>query len=93
QGRKRWRVYSPPPPSARPKADPLARGKGNDVLSLEELQSYGPPLLDVVVAPGQMLYVPTGFPHTTDTVTRIELEESGEAASPSVHLTMGVDSH
>ncbi|CAN0345300.1 unnamed protein product, partial [Discosporangium mesarthrocarpum] len=40
-----------------------------------------------------MLYVPTGFPHTTDTVTRIELEESGEAASPSVHLTMGVDSH
>ncbi|CAN0198219.1 unnamed protein product, partial [Ectocarpus fasciculatus] len=34
QGRKRWRVFPPPPTQAKPKADPMARGKGADVLSL-----------------------------------------------------------
>ena len=27
QGRKRWRVYAPPPPSRMPRVDPYARGK------------------------------------------------------------------
>lgn len=36
----------------------------------------------------QFLYVPTGFPHTTDTVTGIS-----DDSDPSVHLTVGVDTH
>ena len=54
-GAKRWRVYEPPSPSRSPGADPLARGKGSDVLSFDEL---GPPVLEVVLEPGDALYVP-----------------------------------
>ena len=86
QGCKHWRIFSPPSPSKTPKADPYARGKGNDVLLLEEL---GEPLLDLVLSPGQMLYIPSGFPHTTDTLEG-PCQDSTEA---SVHLTVGVDTH
>ncbi|CAM9351130.1 unnamed protein product [Pylaiella littoralis] len=91
QGRKRWRVFSPPPPQAKPKADPMARGKGADVLSLDEVVGEGKEgaLVDVVLEPGQFLYVPAGFPHTTDTVTGM----SDGDTDPSVHLTVGVDTH
>ncbi|CAN0324364.1 unnamed protein product, partial [Ectocarpus sp. 13 AM-2016] len=56
QGRKRWRVFPPPPPQAKPKADPMARGKGADVLSLDEMIGDGKPgaLVDVVLEPGQV---------------------------------------
>jgi hypothetical protein len=54
QGRKHWRIFSPPAPSLQPKADPYTRGKAKDVLKMEEL---GPPLLDAVLEPGQLLYV------------------------------------
>lgn len=57
QGRKRWRVFAPPPPSLRPNADPMARGKGADVLSLDELVGQGREeeiLLDIVLEPGQV---------------------------------------
>ena len=37
-------------------------GKSKDTLELSELSA---PLLDVVMSPGQILYVPAGFPHTT----------------------------
>lgn len=59
-------------------------GKGLDVLSFAELD---PPLLDLVLGPGQVLYVPAGYPHTTDTLVAAELAHSG----PSLHLTIGVD--
>ena len=68
-GAKRWRVYEPPAPALKPAADPLARGKALDALSFEEL---GPPLIDTVLTPGQVLYVPAGVPHTTDTVRSLE---------------------
>lgn len=84
QGQKHWRVYSPPPPSRMPRADPFARGKGTDHLSLSELDA---PLLDVVLSPGQVLYIPAGFPHTTDTIYGIT------DGDPSVHLTVGIDTH
>jgi len=85
QGRKRWRVYSPPAPGKKAHVDPFARGKDADNLSLSEL---GTPLVDMVLGPGQMLYMPAGFPHTTDTVVGM----TGEKDS-SVHLTLGVDTH
>ena len=38
-----------------------------------------------------VLYVPAGFPHTTDT---INTAEAGDAADDdSVHLTIGLDTH
>ena len=87
-GAKRWRVFEPPAPAAKPNADPLARGKAHDSLEMSEL---GEPLLDCVLSPGQVLYVPAGFPHTTDTVNTAE---AGEAAGEdSVHLTIGIDTH
>lgn len=89
QGSKRWRVYAPPP-RAKGK-DPLSRGKAGDVLSFNEL---GEPLIDTVIQPGDVLYLPTGFPHATDTVTSsidgVDIPLSGD---PSVHLTMGLDTH
>lgn len=86
QGKKHWRVFNPPAPAAMPKADPYTRGKSKDVLKLEELEA---PLIDTVLEPGQMLYVPAGFPHTTDTLP----EYCGDGADPSVHLTIGIDTH
>jgi len=87
-GAKRWRVFGPPSPSKKPLADPLARGKAHDALALSEL---GEPLIDTVLAPGQLLYVPAGFPHTTDTCNT---GEAGAAADEdSVHLTIGLDTH
>jgi hypothetical protein len=86
QGRKHWRVFKPPAPGAMPKADPYTRGKAKDVLKLEELEA---PIIDTVLEPGQMLYVPGGFPHTTDTLS----ENCGDSSDPSVHLTIGIDTH
>jgi hypothetical protein len=70
-------------------ADPLARGKAHDSLEMSEL---GEPLLDCVLAPGHVLYVPAGFPHTTDTVNTADAGAEA-AASDSVHLTIGIDTH
>ena len=92
QGAKRWRVYAPP--NRKPGVDPLNRGKIGDVLSIEE--ELGQPLIDAVVRRGDVLYVPTGFPHTTDTVTAVddgmELGKENVFDETSVHLTMGLDS-
>ena len=85
QGKKHWRVFSPPPPARMPRADPLARGKGMDQLSIHELD---PPVIDTVLSPGNILYIPAGYPHTTDTIEGIS-----EDSDPSVHLTVGVDTH
>lgn len=62
-GYKHWRVYRPPPVSRMPRADPYSRGKGKDILSLSELSEE--PLIDTTLGPGQLLYVPAGYPHTT----------------------------
>ena len=92
QGAKRWRVYAPP--KRKSGVDPLNRGKNGDVLSIEE--ELGQPLIDAVVQRGDVLYVPTGFPHTTDTVTAVddgtELGKENVFDETSVHLTMGLDS-
>ena len=85
-GSKHWRVYNPPKPSSAPHADPFARGKGDDVLKLSELDE---PLIDTRLEPGDVLYVPAGFPHTTHT----EADPESDSESDSVHLTLGVDTH
>lgn len=99
-GRKRWRVYSPPPPAKTPQRDPFCRGKGDDpiVPIAEDL------LIDTVLEPGHVLYVPAAFPHETDTLDA-DVEGGFEYTGPSapatedsisqaaVHLTLGVDTH
>lgn len=86
QGYKHWRIYAPSDPSKTPKTDPYARGKGPDKLDLEELAK---PLIDIVLEPGQVLYIPAGFPHTTDTLEG----RCKDSEDPSVHLTIGIDTH
>ena len=82
-GRKHWRVWRPPAPRTRPERDPLARDKGLDVHALDEL---GEPVIDATLQPGEVLYVPAGWPHTTDTL-------DCATDDPSIHLTLGVDTH
>jgi len=92
QGKKRWRVYSPPDPAMKPSADMYARGKGDDNLplySLEEGQYGCKKLLDVTLEAGDILFIPAAFPHTTDTVS--DLEDVPENAS--IHLTFNFDTH
>lgn len=91
QGKKHWRVYSPPDPTLKPNADVYARGKGDDVLSLYSLEDVGcEKLLDVTLEPGDVLFIPAAYPHTTDTVTDL-VENIPE--NTSIHLTFNFDTH
>lgn len=72
EGRKRWRVWKPVARTERP----LKRGPAIAQPSVAEL---GTPIVDRVVAAGDALIVPRGFPHAAETV-----EEH------SVHLTIGL---
>jgi hypothetical protein len=91
QGVKRWRVFAPPEPAAKPTVDPYARGKAADRLELTEL---GPALLELELSPGDALYIPAGYPHTTSTPDGGGAAGGARAAAePSVHLTLNIDSH
>jgi len=96
EGAKRWRVFTPPTDGdVKPNADPFARGKGEDSLPLHTLLEgkegrLGTELLmDVVTREGDILFIPAGFPHTTDTV-----EDTDDADyDTSIHLTFNIDTH
>ncbi|KAJ1451587.1 cupin superfamily protein-domain-containing protein [Pelagophyceae sp. CCMP2097] len=90
EGNKRWRVY--PPAKLAVGTEPLARGKGEDLLAWAELAE---PLIDCVLRPGDVLYIPAGFPHATETVSCYEDTAPAETDLPraSLHLTLGVDTH
>ena len=72
-GTKRWRIHEPVLP------DPLERqpwgGRADEVGAVAQ----GPPALDVVLAPGDALYLPRGWLHSA--------EAQGHR---SLHLTFGV---
>jgi len=88
-GKKHWRVYSPPDPAMKPGADMYARGKGEDNLPLymlEEAEFGCRKLVDVTLEEGDVLFVPAGFPHTTDTVNIGE-----ESDKASIHITFNFD--
>ena len=91
QGAKRWRVYAPP--LRKKGVDPLNRGKNGDTVDI--MEELGEPLIDAVVRKGDVLYVPQGFPHTTDTVSATGMQSNDENVfdETSVHLTMGLDSN
>jgi len=79
----------------KPYADPFARGKGEDSLPLHTLlEGKGGRLgselvMDVVTREGDVLFIPAGFPHTTDTVE----ETSDIDCDTSIHLTFNIDTH
>lgn len=79
-GSKHWKVFAPP--KRKPNVDPLNRGKNNDVLSFSEL---GPPLIDTILNTGDILYIPHGCPHITNTAQQTNYT--------SIHLTLGLDTH
>ena len=78
QGAKHWRIFAPP--LRMPHSHPLFRGKNDDRLLDSELHE---PLLDVVLHPGEVLFVPMGFPHATGT-------EGTGGTEVSVHFTLGL---
>ena len=92
-GKKHWRVYAPTEPSQKPNSDVFARGKGTDSLPLHVLETMDGDnlLLEIDLNPGDVLFIPAGFPHTTGTVH----EEEGDATEDktSVHLTFNIDTH
>jgi len=97
EGAKRWRVFRPPTDgNVNPTADPFARGKGDDSLPLHTLLEgkegrLGTELLmDVITREGDILFIPAGFPHTTDTVE--ETEDTADYDT-SIHLTFNIDTH
>ena len=67
EGAKRWRIFDTSKAVPRwPVLDAgmSDRGKAGDVLYLEQV---GPLLLDELLKPGDVVYLPRGFPHATST--------------------------
>lgn len=69
-GTKRWKVYAPLQEA------PKVEGSYTPV----ERAQLGEPILDTVLSPGAVLYIPRGFPH----------EGVAEDDSPSLHITLEV---
>jgi lysine-specific demethylase/histidyl-hydroxylase NO66 len=61
EGRKRWRVWEPPPRTR----DPVRTRTRVPPPTLGEL---GEPLLDLTLTRGDCLYLPRGFPHAAETI-------------------------
>jgi len=96
-GSKHWKVYSPPNPADKPQAEMFARGKMDDSLPLYLMESdLGCELLlETSLYPGDVLFIPAAFPHTTSTIPPKDGQAESHPATQdtSVHLTMGFDHH
>ncbi|OEU17936.1 hypothetical protein FRACYDRAFT_183902 [Fragilariopsis cylindrus CCMP1102] len=103
-GCKRWRVYKPPSSTIKPMSDVFARGKGIDnlplhVLEEEENNANGGSddknlLLETELNPGDVLFIPAGFPHTTSTTgfnNEDDDDNDSDGDKTSVHLTFNID--
>ena len=98
QGCKAWKVFAIPDPSIKPNSDIFARGKGEDNLPLHSLKETSEILLETTIYPGDILFIPAGFPHTTSTIAEAangedDVAHSGQHDETSVHLTLGIDHH
>ncbi|MGN6244446.1 MAG: cupin domain-containing protein, partial [Motilibacteraceae bacterium] len=72
-GEKRWRIHRPVHP------DPLRHQPWTDRPEAVAAAAAGGPLLDVVLRPGDSLYLPRGFLHAAEALGEV-----------SAHLTIGV---
>lgn len=71
-GTKRWRVWAPTDRTR----DPVG---GKHAIARPTAAELGDPMLDLVLEPGDVLYLPRGHPHVAETTDRA-----------SAHLTIGV---
>ena len=82
-------------------ADVFARGKGTDNLPLHVLEEENASgeggedknlLLETELNPGDVLFIPAGFPHTTSTTVYNEDDNNSDGDDKtSVHLTFNID--
>lgn len=72
-GHKRWRIHEPVLP------DPLERQPWGGYAEEVAAAATGPPVLDVVLSPGDALYLPRGWLHS-----------AAAQKTSSLHLTLGV---
>jgi lysine-specific demethylase/histidyl-hydroxylase NO66 len=72
-GAKRWRIHAPV------FVDPLRDQPWNDYRRLVEARAAEPPLIDTVLRPGDVLYLPRGYLHAATAL-----------GDSSAHLTVGV---
>ncbi len=72
EGTKRWRVWAPTDRSR----DPIS---GKHAVPRPRADELGEPILDLVLEPGDVLYLPRGHPHVAETTDR-----------SSAHLTVGL---
>jgi len=89
-------VYTPPDPGLKHMADMYARGKGEDSMPLYSLEdaAFGcVKLLDVILEEGDVLFMPAGFPHSTDTMFDVDTVGESSDADASIHLTFNFDTH
>jgi hypothetical protein len=103
QGCKSWKVFAVPDPSIKPTGDIFARGKGDDSLPLHTLSASSDLLLETTLYPGDVLFIPAGFPHTTSTNTAEQSIDDNDKSmnsndnyhmeKTSIHLTLGIDHH
>jgi len=63
KGSKRWQIYRPQ--LLRPTLELHGYGHGKSLASRLDADSFGEPLLDIVLNAGDVLFVPRGFPHRT----------------------------
>jgi len=89
-GRKRWQVYAPIPVAHNPIWGVMGNAEwGKETGKSIPSDLVGEKLIDVVLEPGDILYVPRGFPHTTSTL--MSAEKEGEPNSgPSISFTVAV---
>jgi hypothetical protein len=74
----------------------FARGKGNDALPLYALESSEfncELLLETTLNPGDVLFIPAAFPHTTTTIMSDDDAATTATQDTSIHLTFGIDHH
>ena len=81
QGRKTWRLWDVPQVAlARSARETLGKQPDREL----DPRKLGTPVLEVTLAPGEILYVPRGMVHATSTA---ELSEE----ETSMHLTVGLE--
>jgi len=84
EGYKRWRVYAP-----FNKRETLPRQSSRDYTE-KEIEENGDEVLDVVLSPGDVLYLPRGWIHQAETVSRPSHmpKLTGIKDDHSLHLTV-----
>mgnify|MGYP000860372492 CR=1 FL=1 len=96
EGRKRWRLWKLPDIWLPVRYRHIRGRDDGDIVDKEWL---GKPYMDVILEPGDVLYVPRGCLHLTSTVEekkktkrpRSLFEKKNNLLTPSIHLTVGME--